>query len=113
MFMDSNTRERPLRKRIAEMDRKLFSANNELLILKKETAENSGSSDSGVNSQALREMEMQFEQESEKYSMTLSQLELAKQEVETAQEEARQSQEMIEEMLANQKDQSSKADEQL
>merc|ERR1711892_888224 len=128
MFMDRSTREKPLIRRIAEMDRKLFASTNEVLILKKEMGENGGSSiDSGASAQVVREMELQLEQarleletsrqtvhkEGERYSMTISQLEISRQEVMTAQEEARQSQEMVEELLANQKDKSGGADDKL
>merc|ERR1711892_872229 len=127
-FMDRSTREKPLIRRIAEMDRKLFASTNEVLILKKEMAENGGSSiDSGASAQVVREMELQLEQarleletsrqtvhkEGERYSMAISQLEISRQEVMTAQEEARQSQEMVEELLANQKDKSGGADDKL
>eukprot|EP00092_Neocalanus_flemingeri_P025250 GFUD01027382.1.p1 GENE.GFUD01027382.1~~GFUD01027382.1.p1 ORF type:complete len:1768 (+),score=522.48 GFUD01027382.1:102-5405(+) len=127
-FMDRGTREKPLIRKIAEMDRKLFTSSNELLILKKEMSENEGTSvDSGANSQVVREMELQLEQsrleletsretvqkEGERYNMTVSQLELSRQDVSTAQEEARQAQEMVEEMLANQKDKNSGADDKL
>jgi len=128
IFMDRSTREKPLIKRLAEMDRKLFSATNEILILRKEMSESGGSSvDSGANAQVMREIELQLQQarleletsrqsvqqEAERYNMTLSQLEISRQEVFTAQEEAKQSQEMVEEMLANQKDKASGADEKL
>eukprot|EP00091_Calanus_sinicus_P007910 TRINITY_DN1926_c0_g2_i6.p1 TRINITY_DN1926_c0_g2~~TRINITY_DN1926_c0_g2_i6.p1 ORF type:complete len:526 (-),score=163.64 TRINITY_DN1926_c0_g2_i6:235-1812(-) len=128
MFMDRSTREKPLIRKIAEMDRKLFAASNEVLILKKEMGENGGSSvDSGASAQVVREMELQLEQarleletsrqtvqqEGERYNMTLSQLEISRQEVLTAQEEARQSQEMVEELLANQKDKTGGADDKL
>merc|ERR1711936_658589 len=127
-FMDRSTREKPLIRKLAEMDRKLFAASNELLILKKEMADNGGSCvDDVASSQVVREMEMQLEQtrleletsretvrkEGENYNMCVSQLELAKQEVITAQEEARQSQEMVEEMLANQKNKTEGADDKL
>eukprot|EP00092_Neocalanus_flemingeri_P012479 GFUD01013452.1.p1 GENE.GFUD01013452.1~~GFUD01013452.1.p1 ORF type:complete len:1885 (+),score=551.68 GFUD01013452.1:790-5655(+) len=127
-FMDRGTREKPLIRKIAEMDRKLFTSSNELLILKKEMSENEGTSvDSGANAQVVREMELQLEQsrleletsretvqkEGERYNMTVSQLELSRQDVSTAQEEARQAQEMVEEMLANQKDKNSGADDKL
>merc|ERR1712106_856891 len=99
-----------------------------VLILKKEMGENGGASiDSGASAQVVREMELQLEQarleletsrqtvhkEGERYSMTISQLEISRQEVVTAQEEARQSQEMVEEMLANQKDQNGGSDDKL
>merc|ERR1711892_165224 len=128
MFMDRSTREKPLIRRIAEMDRKLFASTNEVLILKKEMGENGGSSiDSGASAQVVREIELQLEQarleletsrqtvhkEGERYSMTISQLEISRQEVMTAQEEARQSQEMVEELLANQKDKAGGADDKL
>merc|ERR1711981_50783 len=127
-FMDRSTREKPLIRRIAEMDRKLFAATNEVLILRKEMSESGGTSaDSGASAQVVREMELQLEkanlelessrqtvqQEAERYNMTLSQLEISRQEVITAQEEARQSQEMVEELLANQKDKANGADEKL
>merc|ERR1711981_993223 len=127
-FMDRSTREKPLIRRIAEMDRKLFAATNEVLILRKEMSEGGGTSaDSGASAQVVREMELQLEkanlelessrqtvqQEAERYNMTLSQLEISRQEVITAQEEARQSQEMVEELLANQKDKANGADEKL
>merc|ERR1711892_1394565 len=128
MFMDRSTREKPLIRRIAEMDRKLFASTNEVLILKKEMGENGGSSiDSGASAQVVREMELQLEQarleletsrqtvhkEGERYNMTISQLEISRQEVVTAQEEARQSQEMVEELLANQKDKAGGTDDKL
>merc|ERR1711892_1474355 len=128
MFMDRSTREKPLIRRIAEMDRKLFASTNEVLILKKEMGENGGSSiDSGASAHVVREMELQLEQarleletsrqtvhkEGERYSMTISQLEISRQEVMTAQEEARQSQEMVEELLANQKDKAGGTDDKL
>merc|ERR1711892_688828 len=128
MFMDRSTREKPLIRRIAEMDRKLFASTNEVLILKKEMGEHGGSSiDSGASAQVVREMELQLEQarleletsrqtvhkEGERYNMTISQLEISRQEVVTAQEEARQSQEMVEELLANQKDKAGGADDKL
>merc|ERR1711892_793652 len=127
-FMDRSTREKPLIRKLAEMDRKLFASSNELLILKKEMAENGGSTvDAGASAQIVREMEMQVEQvrleletsretvkkEGDRYNMTLSQLELSRQDVITAQEEARQAQEMVEEMLANQKDKTGGGDDKL
>merc|ERR1719320_822652 len=127
-FMDRSTREKPLIKRIAEMDRKLFSATNEVLILRKEMSESEGSTmNSGASAQVVREMELQLEQvrleletsrqsvqqEAERYNMTISQLEISRQEVSSAQEEAKQSQEMVEELLANQKDKAGAADEKL
>merc|ERR1712083_704040 len=99
-----------------------------VLILRKEMSESGGSSmDSGASAQVMREMELQLEQvkleletsrqsvqqEPERYNMTLSQLEISRQEVSTAQEEAKQSQEMVEELLANQKDKANGADEKL
>merc|ERR1712106_957152 len=105
-----------------------FVSTNEVLILKKEMGENGGSSiDSGASAQVVREMELQLEQarleletsrqtvhkEGERYNMTISQLEISRQEVMTAQEEARQSQEMVEELLADQKDKSGGADDKL
>ena len=40
-FINKSSREQPLIKRLAELDRKLFSATNELLIIKKEQSERS------------------------------------------------------------------------
>merc|ERR1712083_403682 len=128
MFMDRSTREKPLIKKIAEMDRKLFAATNEVLILRKEMADGTGSSgDSLLSSQHVREKEMELEQvkleletsrraveqEGERSKITLNQLEVAQQELRTAQEEARQSQEMVEELLSNQKDKAGTADDKL
>ena len=126
--MDQNTRERPLIRRLAEMDKKLFKASNELLILQSEIHENGGSpTDSGESTQVVREMEMELQQarleletsreavkkEGERSNTAFIQLEDAKQEVMNAQEEARQAQEMVEEVLANQKSEKGGSDDKL
>ena len=117
-FINKSSREQPLIKRLADLDRKLFAATNELLILKKEQAESIHSVvDSGGNNiEALREVELQLQQtcaeletsreilkmESDTTNRILSELESSKQETVAAQEEAKQAQEMVEELIQNQ-----------
>jgi len=127
-FMDQSTRERPLIRRLAEMDRKLFKTTNELLILQSEKSESGGSSGNNEESmEDIRELELELQQarleletsretvkkEGERSNMSNIQLEEAQQDVLNAQEEARQAQEMVEEMLANQKDQNGGSDDKL
>merc|ERR1719481_1234264 len=117
-FMDRNSREKPLIKRLSEMDRKLFSSTNELLLLKKQMGEKGSiTTISPVDSARARELEIELEQSKlelnnikevmkrneEGKAMLVSQLEISRQEVGTAQDEARQSQEMVEELLNQQK----------
>merc|ERR1711892_539587 len=117
-FMDRGTREKPLIKRLSEMDKKLFASTNELLILKKQMGEKGNTGGlSTVDSAQVRELEIQLEQtklelvnvkenskkDDEGRGVLVSQLEIARQEVNTAQDEARQSQEMVEELLNQQK----------
>merc|ERR1712013_787714 len=118
-FMDQNTREKPLIRRLAEMDKKLFKATNELLILRNEKSESDGNSRKEDSSDSIREIELELQQareelensreglkkEGERSNIANIRLEEAQQEVLNAQEEARQAQEMLEEVLANQKDQ--------
>ena len=117
-FINKSSREQPLIKRLADLDRKLFAATNELLILKKEQAESIHSVvDSGGNNiEALREVELQLQQtcaeletsretlkmESDRTNRILSELESSKQDTVAAQEEAKQAQEMVEELIQNQ-----------
>merc|ERR1719323_2978928 len=130
-FINKSSREQPLIKRLAELDRKLFSATNELLIIKKEQSERSSvleSVDGGdLDHQKLREMELHLQQtcaeletsreslrsESERSSRILSELESSKRETEVAQSEAKQAQEMVEEMIANQGSKTGAGDDQL
>ena len=127
-FMDQSTRERPLIRRLAEMDKKLFKTTNELLILQSERTENGGSPvGKEANTEIIRELEMELEQarleletsrgavkkEGDRSNNANIRLEEAQQEVLNAQEEARQAQEMVEEMLANQKDQNGGSDDKL
>eukprot|EP00092_Neocalanus_flemingeri_P008689 GFUD01009359.1.p1 GENE.GFUD01009359.1~~GFUD01009359.1.p1 ORF type:complete len:1227 (-),score=339.72 GFUD01009359.1:365-4009(-) len=127
-IMDQGTRERPLIRRIAEMDKKLFKTTNELLILQSEISENRGSStDCGESTEVVREMEMELQQarleletsreavknEGERSNTAFIQLENANQEVMNAREESRQAQEMIEELLSNQKNQNGGSDDKL
>ena len=116
--MNKSSREQPLIRRLADLDRKLFAATNELLILKKDQAEKTspGRADDGENVQALREMELQLQQtyleletsreslrvEAERSQQILGDLESSKRDVVVAQDEAKQAQEMVEEMMANQ-----------
>ena len=117
-FINKSSQEQPLIKRLADLDRKLFAATNELLILKKEQAESIHSVvDSGGNNiEALREVELQLQQtcaeletsreilkmESDTTNRILSELESSKQDTVAAQEEAKQAQEMVEELIQNQ-----------
>merc|ERR1719300_40548 len=111
---NKSSREQPLIKKLSDLDRKLFAATNELLILKKEQAESVGSvidGGVGIDQQALREVELQLQQtnvelensretlrqESDRTIRILGELEVSKKEVVTAQEEARVAQEMVEE----------------
>jgi len=117
-FMDQNTREKPLIRRLAEMDKKLFKAKNELLILKNEKSESDGHRKDD-STESIREIELELQQareelensreglkkEGERSNIANIRLEEVQQEVLNAQEEARQAQEMLEEILANQKDQ--------
>merc|ERR1719323_1172112 len=130
-FINKSSREQPLIKRLAELDRKLFSATNELLIIKKEQSERSSvleNVDGGdLDHQKLREMELHLQQtcaeletsreslrsESERSSRILSELESSKRETEVAQSEAKQAQEMVEEMIANQGSKTGAGDDQL
>ena len=131
-FINKSSRETPLIRRLAELDRKLFAASNELLILKREQSEKvmTGAGDTcSDDGQMLREMELQLQQtcaeletsraslmsESERANRILSELESSKREAGLAQDEARQAQEMVEEMIANQgsKTGAAGADEQL
>merc|ERR1711962_880804 len=114
--MDRSSRERPLIRRIAEQDKKLFTATNELMILRKEVSEFQGSVvDTGAGSDVVvRELEVQVEQyrcnmEKEKeqarenqvrLTEALAQLETVRHEAVVAGEETRQAQEMVEELLA-------------
>ena len=116
--MNKSSREQPLIRRLADLDRKLFAATNELLILKRDQAEKISptGADDGENTQALREMELQLQQtnleletyreslrlEAERSQQILVDLESSKRDVGAAQEEAKQAQEMVEEMIANQ-----------
>ena len=128
--MNKSSREQPLIRRLAELDRKLFAATNELLIIKKDQAERLSptTGDDGESSRAVREMELQLQQthleletsreslrlQTERSQQILLDLESSKKDAVVAQEEARQAQEMVEEMIANQgsKD-GSAADDQL
>ena len=116
--MNKSSREHPLIRRLAELDRKLFAATNELLIIKKDQAERVSptTGDVGENSQAVREMELQLQQthleletskeslrlETERSQQILVDLESSKKDAVVAQDEARQAREMVEEMIANQ-----------
>ena len=119
-FINKSSREQPLIKRLADLDRKLFSATNELLIMKKEQAESKDTSvmDSGdgMEGQAMREVELQLQQtwaeletsretlrqESERTTRIVSELESSRREAVLAMDEAKAAQEMVEELIANQ-----------
>jgi chromosome segregation ATPase len=113
LCMDRGARERPLVRRMAEMDKKLFQSTNELLLLRKEAAEAPGSP-LGPGPAAVRELELAAEQarlgaeqergrqrEAEAQVAALrAELERARGEAAAAGEETRQAQEMVEEVLA-------------
>ena len=119
-FVTKSSREAPLIKRLADLDRKLFAATNELLIIKKEQAESKDTSvvdsGAGLEAQAMREVELQLQQtwaelesskqtlrqEAERTNRIVSELEGSRREASLAQEEAKAAQEMVEELIASQ-----------
>jgi len=119
-FVTKSSRETPLIKRLADLDRKLFAATNELLIVKKEQAESKDTSvidsGAGVEAQAMREVELQLQQtwaelessrqtlrqEAERTNRIVSELEGSRREASLAQDEAKAAQEMVEELIASQ-----------
>ena len=119
-FVTKSSRETPLIKRLADLDRKLFAATNELLIVKKEQAESKDTSmvdsGAGVEAQAMREVELQLQQtwaelessrqtlrqEAERTNRIVTELEGSRREASLAQDEAKAAQEMVEELIASQ-----------
>ena len=60
LFTDRTARERPLIRRLADLDKKLFQATNELLILRKEVAEGTaGNTELQTSPAVLRQLELQ------------------------------------------------------
>ena len=113
-FVTKSFRETPLIKRLADLDRKLFAATNELLIVKKEQAESKDTSvidsGAGLEAQAMREVELQLQQtwaelensretlrqEAERTNRLVSELEGSRREASLAQDEAKAAQEAAE-----------------
>ena len=116
-FVTRSSREQPLIRRLAELDRKLFSVTNELLILKNEQTEiQSSAADPAAEGAALREAELQLQQtwaeletsratlrlEADRAARISGERDAARRETAAAQEEARLAQEMVEELIASQ-----------
>ena len=116
-FVTRSAREQPLIRRLAELDRKLFSVTNELLILKNEQTEiQSSAADPAAEGAALREAELQLQQtwaeletsratlrlEADRAARISGERDAARRETAAAQEEARLAQEMVEELIASQ-----------
>ena len=60
LFTDRTARERPLLRRLADLDKKLFQSTNELLILRKEVAEGTaGNTELQTSPAVLRQLELQ------------------------------------------------------
>ena len=60
LFTDRTARERPLIRRLADLDKKLFQATNELLILRKEVSEGTaGNTEVQTSPAVLRQLELQ------------------------------------------------------